>query len=98
MAAAIVAASVVPSAGGAAPVGSSLGASAARPAGAAVLAHGSNSYRGYRRDCRPYNGPYGYYGNPWCDGGFKRPEDQMGRGFAWYWDGYAPRRYWKRRW
>ena len=19
------------------------------------------------RDCTPYNGPYGYYGNPWCD-------------------------------
>ena len=22
------------------------------------------------RDCTPYNGPYGYYSNPWCDGGF----------------------------
>ena len=21
------------------------------------------------RDCHPYNGPVGYYGNPWCDGG-----------------------------
>lgn len=27
------------------------------------------------RDCTPYNGPYGYYGNPWCDGGYKLPED-----------------------
>jgi hypothetical protein len=26
-------------------------------------------------DCRPYNGPHGYYGNPWCDGGFKSAED-----------------------
>lgn len=22
--------------------------------------------------CRPYNGPYGYYGNPYCEGGFSR--------------------------
>jgi hypothetical protein len=22
------------------------------------------------RDCHPYNGPVGYYGNPWCDGGY----------------------------
>jgi len=22
------------------------------------------------RDCTPINGPYGYYSNPWCDGGF----------------------------
>lgn len=27
------------------------------------------------RDCTPYNGPFGYYGNPWCDGGFKYAED-----------------------
>ena len=27
------------------------------------------------RDCTPYNGPYGYYGNPWCDGGWKMAED-----------------------
>jgi hypothetical protein len=26
-------------------------------------------------DCKPYNGPHGYYGNPWCDGGFKYAED-----------------------
>ncbi len=23
-------------------------------------------------DCKPYNGPYGYYGNPYCEGGFNR--------------------------
>ena len=28
-----------------------------------------------REYCRPYNGPYGYYGNPWCDGGWKYAED-----------------------
>jgi len=28
-----------------------------------------------RDDCRPYNGPFGYYGNPWCDGGYKFAED-----------------------
>jgi len=27
------------------------------------------------RDCAPINGPYGYYGNPWCDGGYKYAED-----------------------
>lgn len=27
------------------------------------------------RDCKPVNGPYGYHGNPWCDGGYKFPED-----------------------
>lgn len=27
------------------------------------------------RDCVPYNGPYGYYGNPWCDTGSSRPPD-----------------------
>lgn len=27
------------------------------------------------RDCRPFNGPFGYYGNPWCDGGYKFAED-----------------------
>ncbi len=27
------------------------------------------------RDCTPINGPYGYYGNPWCDGGYKFAED-----------------------
>lgn len=26
-------------------------------------------------DCTPYNGPFGYYGNPWCEGGYKYAED-----------------------
>ncbi len=25
------------------------------------------------QDCTPYNGPDGYYGNPWCEGGFVLP-------------------------
>lgn len=29
------------------------------------------------RDCTPYNGPFGYYGNPWCDGGWKFAEDYV---------------------
>lgn len=31
--------------------------------------------RAEARDCTPYNGPFGYYGNPWCDGGYKYAED-----------------------
>lgn len=27
------------------------------------------------RDCKAYNGPNGYEGNPWCDGGWKYAED-----------------------
>lgn len=27
------------------------------------------------RDCTPFNGRYGYYGNPWCDTGSYRMED-----------------------
>ncbi|WP_334146209.1 hypothetical protein [Hyphomicrobium sp.] len=27
------------------------------------------------RDCRPFNGPSGFQGNPWCDGGWKFAED-----------------------
>jgi hypothetical protein len=38
-----------------------------------------HSWRKYgrkpNRDCVPYNGPYGYYGNPWCDTGSSRPPD-----------------------
>lgn len=30
------------------------------------------------RDCRPYNGPYGYYGNPYCEGGFTRDGEAGG--------------------
>jgi hypothetical protein len=43
-------------------------------------AGGKKSRRGDERamardDCRPYNGPSGYEGNPWCDGGWKYAED-----------------------
>lgn len=27
------------------------------------------------RDCKPYNGPFGYYGNPWCENGWKYADD-----------------------
>lgn len=37
---------------------------------------GHRRYAG--RDCRPYNGPYGYYGNPYCEGGFSRYGDAGG--------------------
>ncbi|HRN84553.1 MAG TPA: hypothetical protein PK857_07010 [Hyphomicrobium sp.] len=28
-----------------------------------------------RDDCKPYNGPFGYYGNPWCENGWKYADD-----------------------
>jgi hypothetical protein len=31
------------------------------------------------RDCRPINGRFGYYGNPWCDTGSYRMEDMRFR-------------------
>lgn len=37
--------------------------------------HQRDHHRVTTRDCTPYNGPYGYYGNPWCDGGYKSAED-----------------------
>ncbi len=37
----------------------------------AAPSHSSNSGNSNGRDCTPYAGPYGYYGNPWCDGGFQ---------------------------
>lgn len=43
-----------------------------------VFAGGKSKYNRERqaaRDCTPYNGPFGYYGNPWCDGGYKFAED-----------------------
>jgi hypothetical protein len=59
---------------------------------------GSDARHRARRDCKPYNGPYGYYGNPWCDGGFLRPEDQeSARGLDFYWDAEPRRRRVRRR-
>jgi hypothetical protein len=46
--------------------------------GAAALATASDAgWKGtrstqYSDECRPYNGPHGYYGNPYCEGGFNR--------------------------
>lgn len=33
--------------------------------------YGSRSAQ-YSDNCKPYNGPYGYYGNPYCESGFNR--------------------------
>src|SRR5919109_4933891 len=38
------------------------------------------------RDCRPYNGPYGFYGNPWCDNGFRSKDRKL------WWDWHGERR------
>jgi hypothetical protein len=37
----------------------------------AQSAEAGRSYRQYRSsgDCKPYNGPFGFYGNIWCDPG-----------------------------
>ena len=35
----------------------------------------ASSYAIAKRDCTPFNGRYGYYGNPWCDTGSYRMED-----------------------
>ena len=32
-----------------------------------------------KRDCTPINGRFGYYGNPWCDTGSYRQEDNTFR-------------------
>lgn len=41
-------------------------------------AHGAKKAKRDRvvvRECTPYNGPFGYYGDPWCEGGWKYAED-----------------------
>jgi len=36
----------------------------------AYTAEAGRSYRSYRTsDCKPYNGPFGFYGNIWCQPG-----------------------------
>lgn len=36
----------------------------------AQTAEAGRSYRSYRTgDCHPYNGPFGFYGNIWCEPG-----------------------------
>ena len=44
-------------------------------AGSRKQPHRDRNRAAIERDCTPYNGPYGYYGNPWCDGGWKMAED-----------------------
>jgi hypothetical protein len=41
-------------------------------------AHGKKPKRDNRavvEDCKPYDGPLGYHGNPWCENGWKYAED-----------------------
>ena len=72
--AALIAATVLPAA--AAQAAGPLPGTSATSAGtvSGVLhAAGGRDRRTYSSDhCKPYNGPYGYYGNPYCEGGFDR--------------------------
>lgn len=77
----------------ASPAAPALGDVAATASGTTVVPAGSAYRRAYPRDCTPYAGPYGYYGNPWCEGGFTR----LGQGWEIdltpYVDGRAYRSY-----
>lgn len=43
------------------------------PSGFLHAAGGRGRSAQYSSDyCKPYSGPYGYYGNPYCEGGFDR--------------------------
>ena len=70
----LVAAAALPAA--AAQAAGPLPGSPATSAGAIsgiLHAAGGRDRRAYSSDyCKPYNGPYGYYGNPYCEGGFDR--------------------------
>jgi hypothetical protein len=92
-AAALVAA--MPVAAEAAPATPSLAESATQPA--ELLVRTGGPYRRYlrARDCKPYNGPWGYYGNPWCEGGWKYTEDRFDSYSYWY-AGRPRYRYWRR--
>lgn len=51
-----------------------------------ALAGGSGDReRSQVRDCRPYNGMYGYYGNPWCDGGWDPDVNRYGHTLSMEW-------------
>lgn len=81
-----------PIAAEAGPPAAGIGASQARPAELVEPAGGKHRRYGRLRDCKPFNGPYGYYGNPWCERGWKYAEDRADMG---YW--VVPRfRYWRR--
>ncbi len=41
-------------------------ASGAKPETSADTTVITVAKKGQRRDCTPYNGPYGFYGNVWC--------------------------------
>lgn len=56
---------------------------------------GWRSRKSYSDHCRPYNGPYGYYGNPYCEGGFSRYGDAGG--YEIDLTHYFERRYWRER-
>lgn len=87
----------------AAPISGGPVANAAASSGAGLVTDVRYAGRRYAyRDCTPYNGPYGYYGNPYCEGGFNR----YGRAGGYeidltpYFDGsyyYGDRRYGDRR-
>jgi hypothetical protein len=86
---------VSPLAAEAAPAAPSLGQSVAQPADLVVKTGGPYRRHVSRRDCRPYNGPFGYYGNPWCEGGWKYTEDRFDSYSYWY-PGRPRYRYWRR--
>ena len=69
----LVAAAALPAAAQAAgPLAGSPAISAGAISGI-LHAAGGRDRRAYSSDyCKPYNGPYGYYGNPYCEGGFDR--------------------------
>lgn len=64
----------------AAPAADAAGGKTVRTPSALSNAAITTSPSGHRRDsrtnCTPYNGPYGYYGNPWCEGGYFWTEDR----------------------
>lgn len=84
-----------PLAAEAAPATAGLVPGLTQPAGLLVKTGGPYRRHTKWRDCKPFNGPYGYYGNPWCERGYKWTEDRFDS-YA-YWYGPRPRyRYWRR--
>jgi len=46
--------------------------SAVQAAGSVKVGWSGRRGAHHSESCKPYNGPYGYYGNPYCEGGFNR--------------------------
>lgn len=71
---AAIAATVLPvaAAQAAGPMPTAIGASGAAPAGLLQTVGWRDRPVQTSDYCKPYNGPYGYYGNPYCEGGFNR--------------------------